>query len=343
MTLRGSAPTAFVTGATGFLGLNLIAELSLRGWDITALHRVGSDLTYLSRFPVRPVVGAVEDLASIEAAMPPRVDVVFHLAGDVSLWSRNNARQMQTNVQGTRHVVEAALRGGAKRFVHTSSSIVYGLRGSQFDETTRCDERDSWFGYLRSKILAEDEVRAGVSRGLNAVLLNPAHVIGRYDRNNWARLFRLTIQGKLLVVPPGRGSFAHGAEVARAHVAAASAGRTGENYLLGGADASYRELAGIIAELTGRAVKPRPIPGPLLRVAAKTLDWISVCSRAEPIVTSEAAALLSADTSCRSDKAIRDLGYRPVPLRDMLEDCYRWITEEGLLQVWRRSGRPSRP
>lgn len=336
-------PTAFVTGATGFLGLNLIAELSRRGWDITALHRAGSDLRYLSRFRVRPVVGAVEDLASIEAAMPRGVDVVFHLAGDVSMWSRNTLRQMQTNVQGTRHVVGAALRGGAKRFVHTSSSIVYGLCSPQFDETTRCDEKEPWFGYMRGKILAEDEVRAGVSRGLNAVLLNPAHVIGRYDQNNWSRLFRLTIQGKLLFVPTGRGSFAQGAEVARAHVAAATSGRTGENYLLAGADASYRELVAVIAELTGRAFDPRPVPAPLLRVVAKTLDWISAFSRVEPFVTSEAAALLSADTSCRSDKAIRELGYRPAPLREMLEDCHRWLTEEGLLQAWREGGRHSGP
>ena len=335
--------SAFVTGATGFLGLNLIAELSRGGWDITALHRAGSDLRYLRRFPVRPVVGALGDLASIEAAMPRGVDVVFHLAADVSQWSRNNDRQMQTNVRGTRHVVEAALRGGAGRFVHTSSLIVYGLSGPQFDETAPWGERESWHGYMRSKILAEDEVRAGVSRGLDAVVLNPAHVVGRYDQNNWSRLFRLTVQGKLRFVPPGRGSFAHGAEVARAHVAAATSGRIGENYLLAGADASYREVVRIIAELTGRAFDPRPVPAPLLRVVAKTLDWISAYSRVEPLVTSEAAALLCADTTCRSDKAIRDLGYRPVPLRQMLEDCHRWLADEGLLQAWGERRCYSRP
>ena len=295
---------------------------------------------------MRPIVGAVEDLASIEAAMPRGVDVVFHLAADVSQWSRNNDRQMQTNVQGTRHVVEAALRRGAGR--SCAYIVLDRLWASAALNSMR--RRDGVKETLaRLRCAAEDttprtQVRAGISRGLDAVLLNPAHVVaGSYDRNNWSRLFRLTVQGKLRFVPPGRGSFAHGAEVARAHVAAATSGRTGENYLLAGADASYREVVRIIAELTGRAFDPRPIPRPLLRVVARTLDWISAYSREEPLVTSEAAALLCADTTCRSDKAIRELGYRLVPLRQMLEDCHRWLADEGLLQAWRERGRHSRP
>ena len=126
---------AFVTGATGFIGLNLVEQLTAAGWNVVALHRQGSDLTYLQRFDVRRVVGDIVDLAAIERAMPEMVDAVFHTAADLSSWSRNNERQTQNNIIGTRNVVAAALKRGAKRFVHTSTSSVYGLVSVPIDET----------------------------------------------------------------------------------------------------------------------------------------------------------------------------------------------------------------
>ncbi len=328
-----SRRTAFVTGATGFLGLNLIAELKSQGWEVIALHRPSSNLTYLRRFPVCLAEGAVEDLASLERAMPESVDVVFHVAGDASLWARNNAQQTRTNVEGTRCVVEVALKRGAKKLVHTSSSAVYGFAAAPFDETAPHKGRGSWINYMHTKALAEDEVRHGISRGLDAVFVNPSNVIGRYDQHNWSRLIRLAAEGKLPRVPPGRGSFCHGTEVARGHVAAAARGRTGENYLLAGANASYRRLTQIVGELVGRAVDLRTVAAPILRLAGGALDWVSHLTNRQPLVTAEEVAFLSADLTCRSDKATRELGYRPVPLRTMLEDCYSWLLEENIIKT----------
>src|SRR5262249_40073532 len=89
--------TAFVTGATGFLGLNLARQLGEAGWEVVALPRPQSDLKYLQRFPVRRAVAALEDPAALERAMPAGVDVVFHTAADVSYWSGHRARQTRTN------------------------------------------------------------------------------------------------------------------------------------------------------------------------------------------------------------------------------------------------------
>jgi dihydroflavonol-4-reductase len=327
------ARTAFVTGGTGFLGLNLIAQLTGQGWEVFALHRPQSNLTYLKRFPVRLVEGAIEDATAIERAMPEGVDVVFHAAADVSFWSRHKARQTRTNVDGTRHLVAAALKRGAKRFVHTSSTSVYGFPAEPFDESAAHHGRGSWFHYMHTKALAEEEVRGGITRGLDAVLLNPANIIGPYDLHNWSRLIRLAAQGKLPRVPPGRASFCHVAEVARAHVAAADRGRTGENYILGGADASYAEAVQFIGEIIARNVNTRTISARLLRAVGRVLGWASWISGKEPLVTPESAAFLSATILCRSDKAVRELNYRVTPLRVMLEDCYRWMLAEGLLQT----------
>jgi dihydroflavonol-4-reductase len=322
---------AFVTGATGFIGLNLVEQLTAAGWNVVALHRQGSDLTYLQRFDVRRVVGDIVDLAAIERAMPEMVDAVFHTAADLSSWSRNNERQTQNNIIGTRNVVAAALKRGAKRFVHTSTSSVYGLVSVPIDETAPQLGRGSWFNYVHTKTLAEDEVRNGIERGLDAVILNPAHVIGRYDRQNWSRLILLAANGRLPRIPPGSGSFCHGGEVTRAHIAAVAKGKNGENYLLAGADATFAEVVATAAQLLGRRFEARTVPAPIVRLTASLLNVASHFTGKEPLITPEAAALVAIHTRFRSDKAVKMLNYRPVPLREMLADCCDWLLAEGLL------------
>jgi dihydroflavonol-4-reductase len=323
--------TAFVTGANGFLGLNLVKELTASGWEVVALHRATSDLTYLRRFPVRLVEGSIEDPDSLERAMPEGVDVVFHVAADVTFWSRHKARQTRTNVDGTRHVVAIAQKRRARKLVHTSTTSVYGFGASSFDETAPHLGRDSWFHYMKTKVQAEDEVRHGIALGLDAVFLEPANIIGPYDLNNWSKLIRLAAEGKLPRLPPGRASFCHSIAVVRAHIAAAERGRTGENYILGGADASYADVVRLIGEIIGRPVTVGTVPPRLLRAAGRVLGLVSRFTGKEPLVTPESAAFLSADLTCRSDKAVRELGYQPMPLRAMLEDCYRWMVAEGRL------------
>jgi len=107
MTL--AAPkVAFVTGATGFVGLNLVEELGRQGWRVIALHRAGADLKYLRRMPAQRVRGDITDPASLRRVLPEAVDAVFHVAGDTSLWSRHNAQQDRVNIEGTRNMVAAA-------------------------------------------------------------------------------------------------------------------------------------------------------------------------------------------------------------------------------------------
>lgn len=333
MNQSQSSRTAFVTGATGFVGLNLIQQLTEFGWHVIALHRATSNLTYLQRFPVQRVEGCVEDAASLERALPEGTEVVFHAAADLSFWSRHNARQSRTNVEGTRNVVAAALKRGVKKLIHTSTTSVYGLPDQPFDESAPHLGRTLWFNYMRSKALAEDEVRRGIDQGLAAVLLNPANIVGPYDLNNWSRLIRLAAEDKLTRVPPGCASFCHVAEVARAHISAVEHGRTGENYILGGVDATYAEAVRIVGELLHKKVKIRIVPAFVMRGTGRILHWVSRFRAKEPLVTPESAAFLCASLLCRSDKAIRELDYRVVPLRTMLEDCYRWMVAEGILKI----------
>ena len=111
--------TAFVTGGTGLIGLNLIEHLTQSSWDVTALHRPNSRLTQLQKYPVRLVEGAIEDVSSLERVMPEDLDAVFHVAGDTSQWSGHKQRQWQTNVEGTHNMVTMALAKRSKDlFIH---------------------------------------------------------------------------------------------------------------------------------------------------------------------------------------------------------------------------------
>ncbi len=323
--------TAFVTGGTGFLGQNLVRELVAGGWRVTVLHRPSSNVEPLRGLGVDLAAGDVLDAASIERAMPQRVDAVFHAAADLSFWRPARERQERINVLGTRNVVRAALARRAGRFVHTSSIAVYGFSdGVITEESPRLGER-SWIHYFRTKALAEREVRAGIERGLDAVIMNPANVVGRYDVRNWSRLFTLVHARKLPALPTGEGSFTHARETARAHVAAVDRGRTGENYLLGGADAGYAEVIRLIARLLGDPEPGGALPPVALRAAARVSLWLSYLTRREPDITPEGVAVVLGRQRCSSEKAERELGYRPAALETMFRDCMDWMVETGRL------------
>jgi nucleoside-diphosphate-sugar epimerase len=325
------AETAFVTGATGFVGLNLVEQLAARAWRVIALHRAGADLKYLARMPAERAVGDITDAPSLLRALPEGVDAVFHVAGDINLWSRRNALQDRVNIEGTRNMVEAALARRARRFVHTSSVSAYGLQRGRLDERTPMLGKYSSVNYNRSKHLAEEEVRAGIARGLDAVILNPGAILGPYDTRGYARLVMRIAAGTLPGVPPGGLPFCDVREVAKAHIAAFERGVKGENYLLGGADARFFELAREIGAALGKPVPARPTPGWVLHLLGAAGALRGALFGAEPALTPEMARQATRELTCDCAKAGRELGYRAAPLREMVSACVGWMRAEGLL------------
>lgn len=327
-----AARTAFVTGSTGFIGLNLIEQLVADGWHVTAMHRRGSPVERLDEFPmVRRAEADLLDPEAVHSALPQDVDAVFHVAGDINTWAHRNAAQTALNVGGTRNVVEAALQRGARRFVLTSSVSAYGRHDRPIDETTPSNAPRSRVNYERSKWEAEEIARDACGRGLHATIINPCAVLGPRDTRSWAAMFFAVRDGKIKALPPGGVMFNHSREVARAHVAAAERGRAGENYLLPGEYASFEEFFRMMAELLEVRLDARRAPTPVLR----SIGWLqSVAARftgRPPEITPELAAMLCSSIRCETDKAERELGYRRVPLRTCLEDSFEWLRRERLL------------
>jgi dihydroflavonol-4-reductase len=323
---------AFVTGATGFLGLNVVDALLAARWRVVALHRASSNVSRLRARGVELVEAALDDRAGLERAIPDACDAVFHVAGNVSMWSGNDAEQTRDNVDGTRNMAEAALARCVRRFIHTSTVAVWGRQAHvPFDETAPKNGATSRMNYARSKLRGEDELRALATRGLDAVILNPCHIVGRYDVNGWSKMIPLVARGELPVVPPGRGSFCDGAAVARAHVAAVDLGRAGENYLLGGPAAEYVDVVRTIGALVGKRASKRVVPRWALSALAPIGDLAGKILGRAPFLTTEMVEGLVHEEVVDSSKAVRELGYETVAIRAMLESALAWQTEERIL------------
>ena len=220
--------TAFVTGASGFIGVNLVKQLGEAGWSVIAMHRETSDLTYLRQFPATRVVGDIGDREFLEGAIPEGVDAVFHVAGNVSFDSAGDEAQTHANVLGTRAVVEVAKARNVGRFIHTSTGAVFGLHdGVPIDETAPSNADEIGVNYCSTKKAAEDIVLAAAAGGLDAVCVNPGSVVGPYDRVIWGPFVQAIASGAMRTVGTGGGAFCHIDETAKAHISAYERGRRG--------------------------------------------------------------------------------------------------------------------
>ncbi|KAF0692866.1 Aste57867_16112 [Aphanomyces stellatus] len=324
----------FLTGATGFLGQNLLDVLLQDGqWTVIAFVRTSSNTAALDARGVQHVVGDLDDPVSIAAAMPDGVDVVIHAAANLSTWWPNDAMQWQDNVAGTKAVCDAALTKHAKRFVLVSSVASYGLDGT-FTEDLPQEGHLSCVHYARTKYAAEQHVRAAIKCGLNAVIVNPAHLLGPFDKTGWARMFIMIAHNKLDGIPPGSGSFAYAPCVAKTivDVASGDCGRVGHNYLLGGANATFRDVIVSAATRLGKHETRAPLPRWLFLTLGWCYDWYAyLVTSVEPPITYGNAFATSAVLSVDSAKAKIELGYETPTLDAMLQHTLAWLEAQHML------------
>ena len=253
-----------ITGATGYIGSQLVlALLSKFSGEVscTVIVRMSSDCSFLEGLPVDIVrADLLDSLALIEAFRG--VDTVFHCAGLIS-YTRNFRNALyDTNVLGTRNVVNACIFNNVRRLVVTSSIAAIGATedGTPASETTSFQEWQRRNGYMESKHLAELEGLRGVAEGLDVVMVNPGVVIG-VDPANPASVsssndvLRMIYQGKLPLFPSGSTGFVDIRDVVDAHIAAWEKGRSGERYVVVGYNLSFRELFVRIGTLAGSSIR----------------------------------------------------------------------------------------
>lgn len=325
--------TAYVTGASGFVGSNLVHELHRQGWKIHVLVRPTSSLDDIADVPMTVHTGDIVNSASVRESMPQGVDAVFHVAASTNVWFGNNDNQDRINIGGTRDVIEAAVEAQAKRLVYTSSFTTWGFQDVVVTEHSPRTADTDWINYVRTKYIAQQLVEDAVRSGrLDAVILNPCHILGPGDRRNWSRMIRLVNEGKLPGVPSGSGPFADVREVARAHIQALHKGEAGEKYLLGGEIVSFLDVIRITGEILGKRVPGKPTPAWVMKSAARVHALLARMSGKEPDLTPESAAMITQNLMCDSSRAQRELGYRFTPIRPLVRDTIEWMRDAGMLE-----------
>jgi dihydroflavonol-4-reductase len=331
---------ALVTGATGFIGANLVEALAQRGWQVRALHRASSSLKALAGLRYQSAIGDVTEPASLVAAMQG-VEVVFHVAAVADYWRSDPSRLMRVNVDGTRNVLRAAHEAGVRRVVFTSSCAALGQPpfGQALDERAQFNLRPQAFPYGYSKHLAEQVCLDFACAGLDVVIVNPAVVFGPRDVNlvSSSLVVEAARRG-LPFAPPGGVSAIDVADVCAGHIAAAERGQTGERYILTAENLSYQQLFTMLAEVVGR---PRPrviLPRWVFRLAAPAVGIARERLGLRLPVSQEQVRFAAETFWFDAGKARCELGLTPGPVREAIRRTYDWYVAHGYLAPRVQSG-----
>jgi dihydroflavonol-4-reductase len=330
----GAGPLkVLVTGATGFIGANLVARLLDRGDEVRVMRRAGSRSPLLDDLAVETVPGDITDAGSVERAAAG-VEGIYHVAGLVSYWRPRRAEQGRVNVAGTANVIEGALRGGVRRVVYTSSIAAVGFHGDErvSDEETPWNWGPLDIGYCITKREAEEVALAGNGRGVEVVAVNPALVFGPRDVNfNAGRIFKLVASSSTIRGLPGWTTTCDVDDVCAGHVGAMLRGVPGRRYILGGEAHPYPRIVERVAAVMGVEVKVKVVPYPAAAAAARAAYLASLVTRREPAVTPELVRMTAQRRVYSSRRAIEELGYPQTPLRASLERAFEWYRARGML------------
>ena len=316
-----------VTGATGFLGRHIVAELT-DGYDVVAISRSGKLPPRLSKAAaagVTPVSADVTDRASLEAAFAG-CNAVIHAAGTVSHDPIHASRMWEVHVEGTRNVAEACASAGVKRLLHLSSS---GTIGVSKDPKVHTEDSEAplatvqeW-SYYRAKLLSEQMLLEEAPEDLDVVVLNPSLLLGPDDdiHGESTRSVRMFLDGELPMSPPGGLSFVDVRDVADAVKRALRLGKAGERYLLGGANMSFQSFYSRLARISGKGAPLAPLP----RGARTLLSWLPDLGRDGDIGFGIKTDRWSFELACHFwyidwSKAESDLGWAPRDPLVTLED-----------------------
>lgn len=326
--------TMLVTGATGFVGSVVARQLLARGESVRVLARPASDRRNLAGLPVEVVEGDLRESASLHRACRGCLGL-FHVAADYRLWTPRPGELYDSNVEGTRRLMQAAIEAGIPRIVYTSSVATLGLNadGRPATEETPVSETDMIGHYKRSKFQAERVVDEMVAReGLPAVIVNPSTPIGPYDvkPTPTGRVIRDAFFGRIPAFVDTGLNLVHVEDVALGHLLAFDRGLVGRRYILGGEDLSLREILAAIAQLAGR--RPPTIELPrlgLMPLALLAETWARLSGGPEPQLTLDGLRMSRKKMFFDSGRAVRELGYAFRPAQAAIEAAVEWFRREA--------------
>ncbi len=345
-----------VTGAAGFVGYHVARKLSEQGGhEIRCLCRPSSNTAYLQKLPVKIVTGDLREPLSLEKALGG-CEILYHVAADYRLWAKNPQELIDSNVKGTKNILNAARKADVRKVVYTSSVSAVGrtepggpvthyggLSGAeraewekQFsgNETMTPTEHQLIGPYKKSKFLAEQAARGFAQQGMDIVIVNPSTPVGSHD-------IKPTPTGKLVLDFLNRKMPAYldtglnlvdVEDVAAGHLLAAEKGKSGERYILGNKNLMLKEILDILSRITG-------LPAPKFKVPyalAYTAGWFSTAfaelTGIQPAIPLDGVKMAREIMFYDGSKAVKELSLPQTPVEKALEKAVRFFKDSGYVR-----------
>jgi dihydroflavonol-4-reductase len=332
MREKQSGKITAVTGAAGHIGGNLVRALLEEGRRVRCLVR--KDRRALEGLDVEMVEGDIFDPGALDRLLEG-VGTLFHLAGRISIVPGEADLVHRTNVEGVRAIVEACTRARIDRLVHTSSIHAFDTHPNDavIDERRALALGPGHMPYDRSKAGGQTVVLEAVTRGLDAVIVNPGAVVGPCDFkvSRMGEVFLDICLSRLPVLIDGGYNWVDARDVAAGAIAAEKKGRTGESYLLTGHWVHIVELSAMIARLTGWKTPMMATPLWLAGIASYFSLAAAALTGKTPKFTPGAIRSVQMHRFISHAKAARELGYSPRPFEETVRDTLEWFQEAGML------------
>ncbi len=331
----------FVTGASGFIGSNLVHELLARRHRVKALVRPGSDLRGLADVEAEFVTGDLSDRQLLRREIGG-CDWCFHVAASYQLWMRDYAPMYAANVAGTRNVLEAAGDAGCARIIYTSTVGCIGLPKNEngrvvpTDETAPVSESQMSSHYKRSKWQAEQVAIELAQKKLPVVIVNPSAPVGPRDA-------KPTPTGQVIVDFLNRQmpayldtglNWVHVRDVAIGHILAAEKGMTGQRYILGNADGNWtmKQTLAALEEITGLPAPKMKIPHWVAMAAARVDEGMSFFTKKPPKAPLAGVRMARYKMWFNPAKAIRELGLPQTSPKQAFAEAVEWLRANGYVK-----------
>src|SRR2546421_2091477 len=329
--------TTLVTGASGFLGSHVARQLVAHGEDVRVLLRASSHNRAIGDLSLEYVTGDLRDPDSLERAMKG-VQRVFHVAADYRLWARRSKEIYESNVGGTKNLLEAAKRADVEKLIYTSTVATIAVdRPQPPNEFTDAKLEEMVGHYKRSKWMAEREVMNAAREGAPVIIAMPTTPIGPWD---WkptptGKIILDFLNGKMPGYVETGLNFVGVEECAAGHILVAEKGMVGERYLLGSENLTLKAVLDILAQITGLPGPPLKIPhGMALGVAFAETAFSRLVGK-EPSIPVEGVKIARHNMFVDCSRARRELGFQAGPVLAALERAVRWYEANGYVNARR--------
>jgi dihydroflavonol-4-reductase len=321
-----------VTGANGHIGSNLCTSLLAQGYNVKALIHHKSNA--LEGVNLEIIHGSILDSAVLDKLLE-NVDCCFHLAAIVSIESGQSDKIWSINAEGTRNMIDAALRNRIARFIHFST--IHAFQQNPLNEVL--DEQRPLVGtrgmpYDVSKAAGERMVFDAVSKGLNATVLCPTAVIGPPDPEPslTGKAVLEMIHHQIPALIPGGYDWVDVRDVADAAIKAISHGKIGEKYILSGKYHSLLQVSKLLAAESKKKTPQTILPMWLAWFGLPFIQVYSTILGIQPIYTRNSLKIISeSNQQITNAKARRELGFDPRPLEETIRDLFAWFSQKEYL------------